>query len=96
MLVSAGRGLAFQRRTSAGNESVSTAGSANAAPRWVKLERRGNTLNAYESANGSTWTLVASDSFTFGSAVYVGLAVTSHDDTRLATALFDSITVINR
>ena len=96
MLVSAGRGLAFQRRSAPGAESTNTAGSANAAPRWVKLERRGAMLHAYESAGGSAWTLVASDTFTLGPTVHVGLALTSHDNTRLAAATFDSVSITAR
>jgi regulation of enolase protein 1 (concanavalin A-like superfamily) len=96
MLVSAGRGLAFQRRLNTGGDSVSTAGTAAAAPMWVKLERRGNSLSAYQSADGSTWTPVGSDTVSLGSTVYVGLAVTSHDDTRLASGTFDNVSVIAR
>ena len=93
MLVSPGKGLAFQRRVATGGTSTNTAGGAGTAPAWVKLERRGSTIKAYRSANGSTWTLVGSDTFSMGSSVYAGLAVTSHDTTRLATATFDSVTV---
>ena len=40
--------------------------------------RNGNTISGYESSNGSTWTLVTSQTIAMGSTVYVGLAVTSH------------------
>ena len=58
----------------------------------MKLERRGNTITAYRSADGVTWTLVDSDSFTMPANVYVGLAVSSHTTTRLATVTFDNVT----
>ena len=93
MLVSPGKGLAFQRRVATGGLSTSTSGGAGAAPNWVKLERRGNTLTAYRSADGTTWTLVGSDTFTMGANVYVGLMVSSHDSTRTATATFDNVSV---
>ncbi|HVL66470.1 MAG TPA: phospholipase D-like domain-containing protein [Vicinamibacterales bacterium] len=93
MLVSPARGLAFQRRTATGGDTTSTAGSSGTAPAWVKLERRGSTVRAYQSSNGTSWSLVGSDSIGLGSTVYVGLALTSHDNTRLAAATFDGVSV---
>jgi predicted amidohydrolase/regulation of enolase protein 1 (concanavalin A-like superfamily) len=92
MLVSAGKGLAFQRRLTTGGVSTS-ASSAGAAPAWVKLERRGNTIAASYSSNGSDWTLAATDTFTMAANVFVGLAVSSHTTSQLATATFDNVTV---
>ena len=92
MLVSPGKGLAFQRRVAAGGLSTHTSGGAGTAPAWVKLERRGATISAFVSSNGTTWTPVGSDSFTMGASVYVGLAVSSHDAARAATATFDQVT----
>jgi predicted amidohydrolase/regulation of enolase protein 1 (concanavalin A-like superfamily) len=87
------KGFAFQRRTAAGGLSMSTSGGAGTPPAWVKLERRGNLISAYRSADGVTWTLVGSDTFSMGPSVYVGLAVSSHDTTRAATVTFDGVTV---
>lgn len=91
MLVSYSKGLAFQRRAATGGTSVSTAGALVAAPYWVKLERIGNTFNAYASADGATWTLVGTDSIPMAPTVYVGLAVSSHVAGTLATATFDGV-----
>jgi hypothetical protein len=93
MLASAGKGMAFQRRPLAGGESVNTAGTFSAAPRWVKLQRNGNLFTAYESADGVNWTVVGTESITMGASVFVGLAVTSHTTTASATCAFDSVTV---
>ena len=93
MLVSAGKGVAFQRRVTAGGLSTNTSGSTSAAPRWVKLTRSGNLFSASESANGSTWTLVGTDTIPMGQTVLVGLAVTSHTTTASATCTFDGVTV---
>jgi regulation of enolase protein 1 (concanavalin A-like superfamily) len=93
MLVSPGRGLAFQRRVALGGLSASTSGGAGTAPAWVKLERRGNVISAYRSTDGAAWTFVGSDAFAMTADIYVGLAVSSHDNTRLATAVFDRVTV---
>jgi phosphatidylserine/phosphatidylglycerophosphate/cardiolipin synthase-like enzyme len=93
MLVSAGKGVAFQRRTAGGGTSTSTAGSLSTAPRWVKLTRTGSTLTAYESADGNTWQKIGSDTIALGSTAYIGLAVSSHVNGVLCTATFDHVTV---
>lgn len=93
MIVTPGKGLAFQRRVAQTGLSASTSGGPGTAPAWVKLERRGSTITAFSSADGSTWTIVGSDSFAMPADVYVGLGVSSHDTTRLGTATFDSVTV---
>jgi hypothetical protein len=93
MIVSAGKGIAFQRRLTAGGISTNTSGGTGVAPTWVKLERRGNVITAFRSADGTAWTAVGSDTFTMGADVYVGLALSSHDATRLATATFDNVSI---
>ncbi|HEY6214805.1 MAG TPA: hypothetical protein VIW45_21070 [Vicinamibacterales bacterium] len=93
MLVSAAKGVAFQRRLSTNGTSVSTSGIAGAAPTWVKLTRAGSTITAYRSADGASWTSVGSASVTMASTVYVGLAVTSHLLGTPATATFDSTAI---
>jgi PKD repeat protein len=93
MLVSAGKGSAFQRRPSAGAVSLHTSGGAASPPGWVRLVRRGSVITASRSSDGVTWTAVGSQTFSMGSAAYMGLAVSSHDAAALATATFDRITV---
>ena len=86
VLVSAAKGVAFQRREVTGRASVSTAGSMSAPPRWLRLDRSGSTFKAYESADGTNWTLVGSDTIAMTEQIYVGFAATSHDNTRTTTA----------
>src|SRR5262249_42537797 len=50
MLVSPSKGTAFQRRVVTGGVSTSTTGSANTAPFWVRIDRVGAIVNAYQSA----------------------------------------------
>jgi hypothetical protein len=59
----------------------------------VKLVRTGNTIAGYESADGVSWTLVASDTFAMTPSVLVGVAVSSHVTGTNATAVFDSVIV---
>jgi regulation of enolase protein 1 (concanavalin A-like superfamily) len=95
MLISKGRGAAFQRRTVAGGSSESTSGGAYTAPRWVKLSRRGTTITAFVSGDGQSWTQVGSDTFSIGDTLLVGLAVSSHDASVLATGTFDNVAVVS-
>ena len=66
-------------------------GSSATAPRWVKLTRAGSVFNAYESADGTNWTLIKSVTISMSSTVYAGLAVVSLDDTQLNTSTFDNV-----
>ena len=84
-------GLSFQRRLTTGGSTASTPGAAVAAPYWVKLVRAGNTFAGYSSPDGVTWTFVGSDTITMASNVFVGLALTSHDNTKLCTATLDNL-----
>lgn len=93
VFVSAGQGLAFQRRSSTNGSSAHTAGSGAAAPHWVKLVRSGTTFTAYTSADGAAWTRVGSQTISMADTIYAGLAVTSHDNSTLATATFDRVSV---
>jgi phosphatidylserine/phosphatidylglycerophosphate/cardiolipin synthase-like enzyme len=91
MFVSAAKGLAFQRRPSTSGQSVSTSGPLAKAPYWVKITRSGSTFSAYISANGTSWTLVGTQTINMTSTIYVGLALCSHSDGALATATFDGV-----
>ena len=95
MLVAASsvKGVPFQRRPADGAATVSSHGSQSTSPRWVKLVRAGSTITGYESADGSAWTMVGRDTFTMGTSVLVGLAVSSHVTGVKATATFDNVTV---
>jgi regulation of enolase protein 1 (concanavalin A-like superfamily) len=73
-------------------QSIS-AGSYTPGNAWVKLTRVGDVITAYKSANGQTWTQVASKSVTMGSAATIGLFVTSHNSGALSTVTFDNVSV---
>lgn len=63
------------------------------APHWVRLSRSGDVLTSSESADGITWNELESWVIPMANQVYIGLAVTSHDDGVLTTATFDDISV---
>jgi regulation of enolase protein 1 (concanavalin A-like superfamily) len=90
MFVTAGKGLAFQSRSVAGGTSVSTA-VAGTAPRWVRVVRAGQAVTASVSSDGTTWTDIGRRTISLSGAVYVGLAVTSHNTGQLAVATFEAV-----
>ncbi len=91
--VTPSNGVAFQRRVASGGASTGTAGPAVAAPTWLRLARAGSTFTGYSSSDGVSWTPVGSDTIAMGASVFVGLAVTAHDNALLAAATFDNVSV---
>ena len=61
-------------------------GGDGRTPGWVRLVRVGDHFDGYRSADGVAWTLMSSVDIPMAPAVYVGLAMTSHNASRLATA----------
>jgi hypothetical protein len=88
-----GNGVVFQRRETTGGSTLSTHGPLVSAPYWVKIVRSGITLTGYYSSDGNAWTLLDLHTITMGPTVFVGLALTSHDNSELNTSLFDNVTV---
>jgi endonuclease/exonuclease/phosphatase family metal-dependent hydrolase len=93
MLVSAGKGLAFQRRTVTTGTSTHTAGGAGVAPYYVRLVRTGSLFTASKSVDGITWTVVGSETINMASSIYVGVVVSGHLTGVLATAQFANTAV---
>ena len=95
IFVSGGRRVTFQRRTTASGDSLQTDVGSGGAPLWLKLERRGSTVNAFSSADGGSWTFLGTDTIAFGQDLDVGLAVTSHMADQFALAVFDHVTIVD-
>ncbi|MGQ0602319.1 MAG: PQQ-dependent sugar dehydrogenase, partial [Anaerolineales bacterium] len=93
LVVMRANGVAFVRRLTAGGSSVSTAGTAAVAPHWVRLVRSGATFSAYQSSDGVNWVLVGTATISMGQNVFVGLPVTSRNNTTTTTATFDNVDV---
>jgi len=84
----------FQSRTAASGASTSVSGGTTiVAPEWVKIVRTGSLLSGYQSKDGVTWTSVGAVTMAMSATVTIGLAVTSHDSTRLSKAVFESVGV---
>ncbi|MHC4742138.1 MAG: DUF1349 domain-containing protein, partial [Planctomycetota bacterium] len=84
----------FQGRTTTGGGSANTdlvPAGYTSMPWWVRLQRTGNTFVGSVSPDGETWTQVGTRDTTMAADVYVGLAVTSHNNNETATGTFDNV-----
>jgi len=93
-LVSAAKGLAFQRRASTSGLTVSTINPTGAVPQWVKLERKGSVFTASVSTNGTSWQVLGTNTISMAATTYVGLAVTSRNSTKKVSATFANVSVV--
>jgi regulation of enolase protein 1 (concanavalin A-like superfamily) len=93
VFVTPGNGVSSQYRTNTGGTCVSTKATGLTAPYWVKVTRTGNTFVTARSADGVTWTTMHTVTVTMASNVYIGLAVTSHNNSAICTATMDKVTI---
>jgi hypothetical protein len=99
--ITPGNGCRFQARSDTDIAATSDSGVATAeqtaivAPYWVKIERdiAGNFRGSY-SSNGSSWTPMAwnPQNISMSATVYVGLAVTSHNNNAVCQVQFSNVT----
>ncbi len=80
------------RTTTGGSASYSYKPSAP-LPYWVMLVRSGNTFTGYIAPDGVNWTAVASQSISMASSVYIGLAVSSQNNSVAYTSTFDNVSI---
>jgi hypothetical protein len=92
MVLTGGNRFQFQRRASTGGTTSVWSGNQT-PPHWVKLVRSGDTFTAYRSSNGVTWTLYAASPITvpMSANVYVGLVMTSNNNSVVGTATLDNV-----
>ena len=85
-------GVRYQYRSTA-NDATNRLFDPNvAAPYWLRLERTsGGLIRAYHSANGSDWTSFSLTSVSMTNPLYIGLAVTSHNQSVPCEAKFSHL-----
>jgi hypothetical protein len=93
LIVSPGKGIAMQYRGATGGASANVALQPGAAPEWLRLTRAGNTFTGAASDDGATWRTIGSITIPMHGDTYAGLPVTSHNNSTLATAVFDQFGV---
>ncbi|HWB01682.1 MAG TPA: SdrD B-like domain-containing protein [Verrucomicrobiales bacterium] len=96
VFVTPSNGVAWQWRSSTGGSSGNVNTTGLSAPYWVKIVRSGSTFSAYRSSTGASgsWVLMGSQTISMGSTVYIGLAVTSHDEGNICTSSFQNVTAV--
>ncbi len=85
------------RPTHQGSDNFETqVPGADKHPDWIRLDRVGDEFRAYVSTNGTSWGAPVETDDWGGSApntIYLGLALTSHDDCTTATVVFDNVVI---
>jgi regulation of enolase protein 1 (concanavalin A-like superfamily) len=81
----------FMARTATGGSTAYLGGTTRAFPVWLKLERHGDTITGFTSADGSAWASVGSIDVAIGTIPNFGVAVTSHDTSTINTAIIGTL-----
>ena len=58
---------------------------------WIRLKREGNSFTGFYSADGKNWKPYTTFSLELSKKIYLGLAVTSHNTAKSATAVFQDV-----
>lgn len=85
--------IGAQWRTATDNWTDGTSGGTISLPTWFKIVRTGNSFSGYTSTNGTTWTLVTTQTISMSSNVTVGMVVCSHVAGTVNTSNFDNVSV---
>jgi len=89
-----GPSIYLYSRSTTGGATASQTTPITGLSYWVKLVRSGNTFSGYASPDGVNWTQVGTtQTITMAQNVYVGLAVSANNNSVLATATFDNVSV---
>lgn len=91
LIVSPVSGIAMQYRAVRNGPTANIALSAGRAPVWLRLVRTGSLVVGEASSDGETWRELGRVDLPMAEGVAGGLVVTSHDNTTLATAVFDDV-----
>ena len=86
--------VAYQSRADGDNSITSlTPIGYSSMPWWVRLEREGDAFTGSVSPDGVVWTDIDTTEIVMGHDVYIGLAVTSHDNAEITTGTFDNVVI---
>jgi uncharacterized repeat protein (TIGR03806 family) len=93
MVITAGGFSSYQWRPTPGQWTHNTDGPTTTTPYWVKLVRHGNVFTGYISPDGSDWKRIDNITVPLPNKLYVGLVVSSHDNTSLNSVMFDNVSL---
>jgi regulation of enolase protein 1 (concanavalin A-like superfamily) len=88
VVLSPSNGVAFQRRTTTGGNSLNTAKAGVTIPSWIRIERWGDRFDAFYSLEGLTWKYLGTETIVMPPNVFIGLALTSHNPSKLTEAVY--------
>ncbi len=84
----------LRRAKTGGSTAKTTSKNATPAKIWLRLVRKGGTITAYKSNNGEDWKKVGHPvKVSLPKNCYVGLAVSSGDNSQLSTSTFSNVSV---
>ncbi len=97
MAMASENGQAFQYRPETAGESQHAEGDTEARPpQWLRLIRFENTLSGWVSEDGKEWFRLAEREIAMDEQIYVGMAVTAHDNTMVSTGTFTDVRIKTR
>ncbi|MBI2514509.1 MAG: hypothetical protein HYV96_21245 [Opitutae bacterium] len=94
MLATPANNISFQYRTDQASDTQFTLAAYSAPAAWLMLSRTGNQFSGYRSNDGAIWTFVGTATLNLAPTIHVGLAVTSHNNSALATGTFDNVDLV--
>jgi len=93
--ITAAAGVEFLSRDAVSVPTIQQ-GAAGTFPKWLRTVRTGNVFTSYTSDNGTTWTQIGTArTIAMANTIYVGMAVTSHNNGTLTTGVFSDVIVRN-
>jgi hypothetical protein len=85
-------GFRWQHRTKTGKSISSTAsGTATPPAVWMRLVRSRNSVTAYKSTDGSTWTTAGNVNISMAREIHIGFVVASGNPNALNTSVFSNV-----
>jgi VCBS repeat protein len=93
-MVTPGKGVSLQYRAQISGQTAVAASAPGVAPRWLKLQRSGNTFTASYSIDGVAFVQFGVVTVDLSIPCAVGLAHTTHNNSVAGTARFDNVQLI--
>jgi uncharacterized repeat protein (TIGR03806 family) len=93
MAVTAHNSSVYQWRPTANQSTHNTDGASEKIAYWVRLTRASDTFTGEISVDGKNWDQVDRIAVPMNKTVYVGLALSAHNNSELNSTLFDNVNV---
>lgn len=94
LTVSAGKGVALERRHEVGGGTTRSGKGNVAAPVWLRLIKEGTYISAFYSEDGDNWSFLSEDILNFSDTIFIGLAVAAHGENDSVMADFGELNIV--